>query len=76
MRALSTVVPFVLGSERSVFEQISSSDPSVGGPGPSSGFAVSKTIRLTFLALSIFGLAANFFGLVYTFAALVNVLLG
>ncbi|MFV1859665.1 MAG: hypothetical protein ACC647_10000 [Anaerolineales bacterium] len=35
--------------------------------------AVSNTIRLTFLALSLFGLAANLVGLAYTFAALVDV---
>jgi len=37
--------------------------------------AVNNTIRFTFLALSVFGLAVNFIGLVYTFAALVDVFL-
>ena len=36
---------------------------------------VTNTVRFSFLALSIFGLAVNFIGLVYTLAALVNVLL-
>jgi len=38
--------------------------------------AVSNSIRLTFLVLSLFGLAANLLGLAYTFAALVNVFFG
>lgn len=36
--------------------------------------AVTRPIRLTFLALSLFGLAANLFGLAYTVAAFVNIL--
>ncbi len=41
----------------------------------SQGLSVSNTIRFTFLALSLFGLAVNMIGLAYTFAALVNVLI-
>ena len=36
--------------------------------------AVTRPIRLTFLALSLFGLAANLFGLAYTVAVFVNIL--
>lgn len=36
--------------------------------------AVTRPIHLTFLALSLFGLATNLFGLAYTVAAFVNIL--
>ena len=73
---LSTVVPFDRGRRGLCSRKFRLLIHRLGDRVHPRVIAVPNSIRIPFLALSIFGLAANFLGLVYTFAALVNVVLG